>query len=67
MTPKLLDVVRLKRDIPRRNLKKGMEGTVVEVFEHPHAFEVEFTDDNGVTVAQLALQPEDVELVWSAT
>ena len=63
MTFKLLDCVRLQRDIPHRLLKRGMIGTVVEVFERPdEAYEVEFCDDNGATIAQLALQPSDIML-----
>jgi hypothetical protein len=64
MNMKLLDRVRLLRDIPLRNLKRGMTGTIVEVFDKPNrAYEVEFSDENGVTVAQLALQPSEIELV----
>lgn len=60
----ILDHVRLLRDIPLRNLKRGMSGTIVEVFDTPNrAYEVEFSDENGVTVAQLALQPNEIELV----
>ena len=61
---KILDLVRLLRDIPLRNLKRGMTGTIVEVFNKQNrAYEVEFSDENGVTVAQLALQPSEIELV----
>lgn len=64
MNMKLFDRVRLLRDIPLRNLKRGMTGTIVEVFDKPNrAYEVEFSDNNGVTVAQLALQPSEIELV----
>jgi hypothetical protein len=64
MNMKLLDRVRLLRDIPLRNLKRGMTGTIVEVFDKPNrAYEGEFSDENGVTVAQLALQPSEIELV----
>lgn len=64
MTMKILDHVRLLHDIPLRNLKRGMTGTIVEVFDKPNrAYEVEFSDENGVTVAQLALQPNEIELV----
>jgi len=62
MNLKLLDRVRLKKDIPKRNLRKGMLGTVVLIYEKPdEAFEVEFSDDQGGTVAQLALAPSDIE------
>lgn len=66
MNFKLFDFVRVKRDIPREIVKKGMTGTIIEVFDKPNrAYEVEFSDENGVTVAQLALQPEEIELVGS--
>ena len=62
MTLKLLDRVRLKKSIPERNLKVGMVGTIVFVFDTPsRAFEVEFSDDRGGTIAQLALEPEEIE------
>lgn len=64
MNMKILDRVRLLRDMPSRNLRRGMTGTIVEVFDKPNrAYEVEFSDENGVTVAQLALQPNEIELV----
>ena len=65
MNYKLLDRIRLKRDIPERNLKKGMTGTIVIVHEKPNtAYEVEFYDDQGGTIAQLALQPNEIELLY---
>lgn len=64
MTPKLLDRVKIMRDIPLRNLKKGMVGTVVFVHEAPRkAFEVEFCDDLGGTIAQLPLTVDEIEPV----
>lgn len=66
MILKLLDVVRVKRDIPKENIKRGMAGTIVFVFDKPNrAYEVEFSDDNGVTIAQLTLQPDELELAHS--
>ena len=47
---KLLDVVALLEDKPVEGLSSGQVGTVVEVFS-PDAFEVEFLDANGRTVA----------------
>jgi hypothetical protein len=62
--PELLDVVRLVADLPEEGLRAGIAGTVVEIFEQPTvAYEVEFTDDDGRTVAQVALRPEQIELV----
>jgi hypothetical protein len=66
MTPprdaiQLLDVVALIADLPERRLLRGQVGTVVETLA-PGVFEVEFSDDQGRTYAQLAL-PEHQLLV----
>ena len=60
MTPqthpiKLLDVVALIADLPERGLQRGQVGTVDESLA-PGVFEVEFSDDQGRTYAQLALR-----------
>jgi hypothetical protein len=57
MTPniQLLDVVALTADLPERGLLRGQVGTVVETLS-PDVFEVEFSDDQGQTYAQLALR-----------
>ncbi len=52
---KLLDVVALLEDLPSHGLRRGQVGTVVEELA-PNVFEVEFSDDNGRTYAQLALR-----------
>ena len=59
MTPhkddiKLLDVVALIADLPECGLLRGQVGTVVETLGSD-VFEVEFSDDQGRTYAQLAL------------
>jgi len=46
----LLDVVALTVDLPERNLQRGQVGTVVEQLGDS-AFEIEFTDEDGRTVA----------------
>ena len=51
---KLLSVVALISDVPERGLLRGQVGTVVETLG-PDVFEVEFSDDQGRTYAQLAL------------
>ena len=56
-TIRLLDVVALVVDLPDRGLLRGQVGTVVEVLA-PATFEVEFSDDQGRTYAQLALRGE---------
>jgi hypothetical protein len=50
-----LDVVALTIDLPDKGLLRGQVGTVVETLA-PGVFEVEFSDDNGRTYAQLALK-----------
>lgn len=57
MTPtiQLLDVVALTDDLPDKGLLRGQVGTVVENLA-PGVFEVEFSDDQGRTYAQVALK-----------
>lgn len=50
----LLDVVALLRDIPAKNLQKGMVGTIVEILAEG-VFEVEFCDKSGRTISMEAL------------
>jgi hypothetical protein len=54
-TIKILDVVALVEAVPEKNLKKGQVGTVVEELTS-EVFEVEFSDLQGRTYAQAALQ-----------
>ena len=54
---KLLDVVALTDDLPDRKLERGQVGTVVEVLA-PDVYEVEFTDNDGRTYAELAVKEE---------
>ena len=56
---KLLDTVALVDDLPERKLKRGEVGTVVEILA-PDVFEVEFSDDEGQTYAELALRAEQL-------
>ena len=57
-TPRLLDVVALLADVPAHGLLRGQVGTVVELLDG--AFEVEFSDDDGKTYAELALAPDQL-------
>jgi hypothetical protein len=54
---RLLDVVALTEDLSERKLGRGQVGTVVEVLA-PDVFEVEFSDNDGRTYAQLAVKEE---------
>jgi hypothetical protein len=57
-TPRLLDVVALLSDLPAHGLLRGQVGTVVELLDD--AFEIEFSDDEGRTYAELALGPDQL-------
>ena len=47
---KLLDVVEVTTSMPELKLKKGRQGTIVEVYSYPReAFEVEFGITSGKT------------------
>ncbi len=59
--PQLLDVVALLSDRPEHGLVRGQVGTVVEILEG--AYEVEFSDEEGRTYAELALEPDDLLLL----
>jgi hypothetical protein len=56
------EVVKLRRDMPSVNLKAGDRGAIVMVYVDPsQAYEVEFTDKEGKTIALLTLKEEDIE------
>jgi len=66
MMPDLFDVIELTMDIPGHELHAGMQGTIVE--RHAaDAYEVEFTDESGETLALLALHPHQFIVVWRAS
>ena len=60
---KLLDVVALTEDLPKRKLRRGQVGTVVEPLD-PGVFEVEFTDNDGRTYASLALKEKQLLVLY---
>jgi Domain of unknown function (DUF4926) len=63
---KLLDVVELLEGMPEEGLAAGAKGTVVEVYKTPSlAYEVEFCNDCGETIAMLALLPEKIRVIWT--
>lgn len=59
------DVVRLKCDMPAKGLTTRDTGTIVLVYGNDAAiaYEVDFTDKCGQTVALLTLKEEDIERV----
>lgn len=50
----VLDAVALNTDLPEEGLQKGEVGTIVELLGHD-TFEVEFSNENGETYAELAI------------
>ena len=62
------DVVKLNRDIPERKLKKGCQGVIMMVFNEPNlplAYEIEFINKEGVTIAVETIKKEYLDLVIS--
>lgn len=55
------DIVTLVVDLPEENLYRGMKGTILDFYTHPsEAYEVEFCDDKGGTIMQIALALEQI-------
>ncbi|MEQ9859041.1 DUF4926 domain-containing protein [Pectobacterium versatile] len=55
----LFDVISLKNDLPEKGLKKGMLGTIVHIYDDPSlAYDIEFCDDNGETLAWITLKSD---------
>ncbi|WP_097304338.1 DUF4926 domain-containing protein [Pseudomonas chlororaphis] len=56
------DVVRLIEDIPSEGVFRGRLGVIVAVFSEPEeAYEVEFCNEEGVTIAQVVLRSSQFE------
>jgi hypothetical protein len=60
----LYDVVELAVDLPDRGLRAGATGAIVDEYPGSTNYEVEFTDDDGRTLALLTL-PADHLRPWS--
>jgi hypothetical protein len=65
MKPELLDVVELLVDLPEHRQSLGAQGTIVECHDLNH-FEVEFSNENGETMALCVLTPQQFMVVWQA-
>lgn len=69
MKPEEYDVVQLLRPLPEHNLPAGARGAVVLGYTKdadkslPAAYEVEFTDGHGVTLAVVTVYEEDLQVV----
>ena len=59
------DVIELTVDIPERNLRAGAQGTIVHLHNNLN-YEVEFTDEAGETVELMALNVQQLIVVWRA-
>ncbi len=55
-----LDVVELARDLPAEGLVAGDSGTIVYVYEGHNAYEVEFMDGTGATIAVVTVDAADL-------
>ncbi|MGW5360727.1 DUF4926 domain-containing protein [Actinopolymorpha pittospori] len=63
----LYELVELVVDVPDENLSRGMIGTIVEIYNNPPGFEVEFADSDGHLIALLGLRPEQIRPAGQAT
>ena len=64
MKPDINTAIRLTADMPTESLKKGAIGVIVAIFTNPNeAYEVEFCDDNGESIAQVALLVDQFECI----
>ncbi|ACK72295.1 conserved hypothetical protein [Gloeothece citriformis PCC 7424] len=59
---KELDIVMLTHDIREQGLKKGSQGAIIHCYADGQAFEVEFVNDSGKTLALLTLEKADLQL-----
>jgi hypothetical protein len=63
--PDLFDVIELLVDVPESNLKAGDRGAVVEKYGD-RAYEVEFANSKGETLALCTLSAEKMLVIWQA-
>ena len=63
--PELLDVIELLVDLPEHNLCPGAQGAIVYC-HHDDTYEVEFTNEDGETVALCPLSADQFIVVWQA-
>ncbi|MBI2611226.1 DUF4926 domain-containing protein [Candidatus Gottesmanbacteria bacterium] len=56
-----LSIVELTKDLKEFNLAKGDTGTIVEIYDHGKAYEVEFVAKTGKTIALITLAPSDIK------
>ncbi len=57
-----LDTIMILKDYPNEGLTRGDIGVIVSVHKIPdEAYEVEFTDELGMTKALIVLMPNEIE------
>ena len=61
--PDIGDIIELIIDIPERNLRSGMQGTIAHCHDSD-SYEIEFTDESGETRDFLALASDQFIVVW---
>ena len=61
--PELFNIVELLVDLPEDELSAGVQGTIVECYGKD-AYEVEFSNFDGETLALCNLSPEQFVIVW---
>jgi hypothetical protein len=55
------ETVCLRRHLPEHGLVAGAVGVIVVIYDSPPAYEVEFCDHDGRTLALLTLREGDLE------
>lgn len=63
--PEIFDVIELLVDLPEHNLRAGIQGAIVECYPDS-TYEVEFTNEEGKTLALCALASEQFIVIWKA-
>lgn len=63
--PELFDVIELLTDLPQVDIKAGQLGTIVEKHDE-NAYEVEFSNSQGETLAFLAVKTDQFIVVWKS-
>lgn len=61
--PELFDIIELIVNLPEYNQFIGSQGAIVECF-NDNKYEIEFTNEDGETIAQCALSSDKFIVVW---
>ncbi len=65
MQPELLDIIEVLIDFPEHHVQAGTQGTIVHCYPD-NAFEVEFINEEGETMALFPLLSTQFIVVWKA-